>query len=165
MGVAGQPPLVAERLRERLAERDAGVFNRMMIVDMAIALGADGHIDERMASQLIEHVVEKADAGRNVGRARSVEVDGDLDARLLGFACDRALAHDDLSLGEFGLIASRGALGHLPRRRKRRRVRNGEGFHAGRIDSQIGHKEIKTGRKEMKAYPQGNENQAQGNES
>jgi hypothetical protein len=102
-----------------------------------------------MARQLVEHVIEEADPGRNVGRARSVEVDGDLDARLLGFACDRALAHDNSSLGEFGLIASPGALGHLPRRRTRR-VWRGVGLSRRRIDSQTGRKEMKARRKETK---------------
>src|ERR1700733_8273621 len=39
MGVTGQTLLVAKRLGERLAERDANILDCMMIVDMAIALG------------------------------------------------------------------------------------------------------------------------------
>ena len=96
VSVAGQSPLVAERLGQRLAERDACVLDRMMIVDMAVALGPNGDVDERMTRELIEHMIEKADAGLDVGDAGPIEVEADLDARLLGFACNRALAHDDL---------------------------------------------------------------------
>ena len=42
VGVAGHAAFVAERFRERLAEGDADVLNRMMIVDVAVALGANG---------------------------------------------------------------------------------------------------------------------------
>ena len=48
-----------------------------------------------MTRKLIEHMVEKADAGRDVGEARPVQIEADLDGRLLGLACDRALAHGD----------------------------------------------------------------------
>ncbi len=115
VGVAGQAPLVAERLRERLAERDAHVLDRMMIVDVAVALGANFDVDKGMTRQLIEHMIEKADAGRNIGKTRSVEIEADLDARFFGLACDCALAHGDfkaLSCVARGVIARRAALGH-----------------------------------------------------
>ena len=80
--------------RERLAERDADVLDGVVVVDMPIALGADGHVDEGMARELIEHVVEKADAGRNVRLARTVEIDRDLDRGLVGLARNDAFAHD-----------------------------------------------------------------------
>src|SRR5208283_2004686 len=82
-----------ERLGKRLADGDADVLDRVVIVDVAVACGANGEVDQGMTRELIEHMIEEADAGRDVGRARSVEVDADLDARLLGFAYDRALAH------------------------------------------------------------------------
>src|SRR6185312_10653275 len=65
------------------------------------------------ARQLIEHVIEKPDAGLDVGDTRPIEVEADLDARLPGLACDRALAHDGLEASDFGrVIASRVALRH-----------------------------------------------------
>src|ERR1700733_12060029 len=93
--VAGQASLVAQRFRQRLPERDAHVLDRMMIVDVAVALGANGDVDKGMTRQLIEHMIEKADAGCNIGKARPIEVEADFDARLLGLACDCALAHGD----------------------------------------------------------------------
>jgi hypothetical protein len=40
-------------------------------------------------------MIKKAHASRDIGKARPIEVEADLDARLLGFACDCALAHGD----------------------------------------------------------------------
>src|SRR5581483_8170021 len=54
MGVAGDAALVAERLGEGLAERDADVLDRVVLVDMQVALGANGQIYERMARDLVE---------------------------------------------------------------------------------------------------------------
>ena len=57
MPVAREPLLVAKRLRDRLAERDPDVFNRVVGVDVQIAVGAHREIDHGMARELIEHVV------------------------------------------------------------------------------------------------------------
>src|SRR5947207_3412240 len=83
---------VAERLLDRLAERDANVLGGVVVVDMQIALGLHRNVDTRVPRQEIEHVVEEADAGRDVGDALAVEIDRDLDVGLLGGALDRALA-------------------------------------------------------------------------
>src|SRR6202453_4630992 len=45
IGVAGQAALVAERLRQCLADRDSHILDRVVIVDMAVALGPNFHID------------------------------------------------------------------------------------------------------------------------
>jgi hypothetical protein len=68
----------------------------MMIVDVAIALGSNFHVDKGMARQLIEHMIEETNPGCNIGKARPIEVEADLDARLIRLACDCALAHGDL---------------------------------------------------------------------
>ena len=41
VGVAGQAALVAERLGKRLADGDADVLDRVVIVDVAVAFGAN----------------------------------------------------------------------------------------------------------------------------
>src|SRR5260370_14688913 len=56
IGIAGEPSLVAERFAERLAEGDADVLDRVMIVDVTVALGADDEINEGMARELVEHM-------------------------------------------------------------------------------------------------------------
>ena len=95
VGVAGQSPLVAKRFHERLPERDPCVLDRMMIVDVAVSLGPNRDIDKGMTRQLVEHMIEKADARGDVGKPRSIEIKADLNARLVGLAYDCALAHGD----------------------------------------------------------------------
>src|SRR5437879_12638657 len=65
-----------------------------MVIDMQIAVRLDRDVDAGMPGQEIEHVVEEADAGRNVGHARAIEVDGNLDVGLLGLALDGGAAHE-----------------------------------------------------------------------
>ncbi len=62
---------------------------------MEIAIRLDRDVDAGMAGQQIEHVVEKADAGRDIGHAGAVEVHGDLDVGFLGLALDRRRAHEE----------------------------------------------------------------------
>ena len=66
------------------------------IVDVQVALGLDREVDQAVAGDLVEHVVEEADAGGDLGRAGAVEVDVDLDRGLLGLALDRGAAHRKL---------------------------------------------------------------------
>ena len=93
IGVAGDAFHVAERLLDRLPERDTDVLGGMVVVDVQVALGLDGEIDAGMARQKLEHVVEKADAGRDRASPAAVDVDHDLDIGFLGGAIDRPFAH------------------------------------------------------------------------
>src|SRR5271168_4148394 len=97
VGPAGDAALLAERLAQGLAERDSDVLDRMVIVDVQVALRANVHVDQRMARQLIQHMIEETDAGRDFRRARTVEVDFDLDRSLVGLARNGALTHGWLS--------------------------------------------------------------------
>src|ERR1700754_3583744 len=63
------------------------------MVDMQIAIRLHRDVDAGMPGQEIEHMVEEADAGCDMGHARSVEVDRNLDVGLLGLALDRRAAH------------------------------------------------------------------------
>ena len=92
-GIARDALHVAERLLHRLPERDADVFGGVVMVDVQIALRLHGDVDARMARQQVEHVVEEADAGRDIGRAGAVEVHLDVDVGFLGLPFDRARAH------------------------------------------------------------------------
>ncbi len=96
IAVAADAALVAQRLRHRLADRDAGVLHRMMLVDMQIALRADVKVDQRVAGELLQHVIEEADAGFHLIQAGAVEIDGDGDVRLAGGAGDGRGAHGAL---------------------------------------------------------------------
>ena len=78
---------------KRLAEDDADVLGGVVLVDMEVALGLDGEVDEAVAGDLLEHVVEEADAGRDLGTAGAVEVDADRDVGLLGLALHVRATH------------------------------------------------------------------------
>jgi hypothetical protein len=67
----------------------------VVVIDVAIALGANFDIHEGVTGQLIEHMIKKAHASRDIGETRPIEVEADLDVCLLSFACDCALAHGD----------------------------------------------------------------------
>ena len=96
IGVAHDAAHVAERLLHRLAEHDAGVFGGVVLVDVQVALGLQLDVDPGVARQELEHVVEEADAGRDLGAAGAVEVQLDGDLGLLGGAGDLARAHREL---------------------------------------------------------------------
>ena len=50
-------------LRDRLAERDAGILGGVMESMWRSPLAFTLDVDQRMARQLLQHVVEEADAG------------------------------------------------------------------------------------------------------
>jgi hypothetical protein len=82
-GEATDAGFVAERFAERLTERDGDVLDGVVGVDVEVAHGLDGQVEATVAAELVEHVVVERDARRAVGLARAVEIDGDLDGRLL----------------------------------------------------------------------------------
>ena len=61
------PRAVAERLRHRLADDVAGVLGGVVEVDVQVALGLQRDVDQAVPGELLEHVVEKADPGRDLG--------------------------------------------------------------------------------------------------
>ena len=66
-------------------------------IDMQIALGLDLEVDQRMPRELLEHVVQEADAGFDVVAAGAVEIDGSQGFRGLAasFALDAARCRFD----------------------------------------------------------------------
>lgn len=93
MAVAADALPVADRFRDGLAERDADVLDRMVIVDVRVPMRFDVEIDETMARDLVEHMVEKRDARRKLLPAGAVEVDLHTDLRFAGVANDLRHAH------------------------------------------------------------------------
>ena len=55
--------LVAERAGNGLADCDRAVFGRVVLIDVEIALDVAGDVDQRVAAELLDHVIEKADPG------------------------------------------------------------------------------------------------------
>ena len=91
--VAGDATLVAQRLRQRLAERDRTVLGGVMLIDMEIALDLHRHVDQRMARKLFDHVIEEADAGFHRIASSAIEIDRHMDGGFRGVAFDSACAH------------------------------------------------------------------------
>ena len=88
---------IAERLRQRLAERNAGILHGVVIIDMQVAHGAHGHVDQRMTRELIKHVIEEANAGLHLMFAGAVQIHGDGNGGLVRLAADlsRARGHGE----------------------------------------------------------------------
>ena len=55
--------LVAQRLRERLAEHDRGVLDGVVALDLDVAHGLHGQVEAGVGAQRGEHVVEERHAG------------------------------------------------------------------------------------------------------
>ena len=98
MAVAAYALLVTDGLSESLSQRDANIFDRVMGIDMQIALGGDTDIHHAMACDLVQHVVEKAQAAIQLGNARAIKVDGSGNLGFQGIAFDFCYAHGDILL-------------------------------------------------------------------
>src|SRR6266478_3560900 len=91
--IALDPGALAQCLRHRLADDIAGVLGGMVKIDVQIALGVQRDVDEAVLGQLLEHVVEKTDPGRDLRGTAAVEIDPALDPRLFRVALDRRDPH------------------------------------------------------------------------
>ena len=83
---------VAQRLVERLAQRDAGVLDRVVLVDVQIALAAHLQRQRGMLGERLEHVVEERNPGIGLSLAVAVEVEGDPQVGLLRLPLHGAVA-------------------------------------------------------------------------
>src|SRR5439155_27141316 len=88
VAIAPNARLVAKCLLDRSAERDADILDRVMRVDVQVAVRANVEIDQAVAPDLIEHVIEKRHAGGERRMSAAVQVDVDGDRRLGGLALD-----------------------------------------------------------------------------
>ncbi|GIW08344.1 MAG: hypothetical protein KatS3mg060_3149 [Dehalococcoidia bacterium] len=77
---------IADGLQQRLAEDNGHVFDRVMLVDMQVARGMDGEVESAVACEVCQHMIEKADARRDIGPTAAVEVEPDVDGGLGGDA-------------------------------------------------------------------------------
>ena len=77
------PAPSSHRFSEGAAEADAGVLDEVMPAGFEVAFGLEGYVNESVAAELGDEVVEHAVAGFDVGIAIAVQVDSEGD---LGFA-------------------------------------------------------------------------------
>ena len=71
---AGDSRPLAERLIDRRAEGQGAILGGVMIVDMEVALAAQGEVEAGVLGQGGQQVVEETDAGGDLGDAGAVEV-------------------------------------------------------------------------------------------
>ena len=88
VAVAADSLLVADRLADGLTDADAGVFNRVMLIDVQVALHVDLKVEATVPREQLQHVIEEADAGRTGEVAGAVEVEFKLDLRFGRVAFD-----------------------------------------------------------------------------
>src|SRR6185436_14157772 len=81
--VALYAALVAERLLERLPERQRDILDGVVLVDVQIARALHVELEAAVLAELLEHVVEEAEARLRMRIGRAVEIDGDADIGLL----------------------------------------------------------------------------------
>jgi len=66
--------LVAQRLGNRLPQRNRRILCRMVLIDMEIACHLHRHINQRMARKLLHHMIEKANPCGNLIGSRAIQI-------------------------------------------------------------------------------------------
>ena len=96
MSVAAHSALGAKRFRESLTEGDTDILDGVMGVDVQIAGGLDLDIEHSVPRDLVQHVLQKRQAGIKRGVALTVKVYEHPDLRLkrIPADCGLALRHD-----------------------------------------------------------------------
>ena len=84
----GDPAFLADRIGQRLAEHDADILDRMVCIDMQIALGLHIEVEQPMPGECRQHMVEESYPGVDVGFTRTVEVEADENIGLGGFTAE-----------------------------------------------------------------------------
>jgi hypothetical protein len=80
---------VADGFQHGFAEGDAGVFHGMVLIDIQVAIRLQREIECAVTRDEIEHVIEKANASGDAGRAFAVEIQTEVNVSLVGFAMNR----------------------------------------------------------------------------
>src|SRR5207248_7088210 len=91
-------------LTQHVAQRDADILHGVVGVDVEVALRLDREVEAAVLTNLANHVVEEREAGGDGHHARPVEVEVDVDRRLLGVPRHRGAttgAHDNTSSSAF----------------------------------------------------------------
>ena len=92
--IAADSLAVAQGLGDRLTQGNAGIFHGVMIVNVQVAFGFQCHVDQRMAGQLLQHMVEETYSRSDFICAFAVEVDFACDFSFCGFAADFGGSHE-----------------------------------------------------------------------
>jgi hypothetical protein len=95
VSVAPYAALVTERFRHRLTKRNTNILDCMMRINVQITLGLYRQVDQPMACNLIQHVLEERQARFELGGARAIEINRYGNLGLFGAAryLSRSLNH------------------------------------------------------------------------
>ncbi len=91
--VAGQPLLVAPGRSQRLTERDTDIFDGMVRINVQITFRLNIQINQAMSGNLIQHVVEKGNAGGEIALTGTIKIETHGNLRLQRIASDFSLPH------------------------------------------------------------------------
>src|SRR5690625_7191096 len=75
--------VIVNHLTNRTAQGNCGVFNRVVLIYLEVTIAGQLDIDQPVTGDLIQHVVEEVEPGRDVALARSVQIHPRSDFSLL----------------------------------------------------------------------------------
>jgi len=84
--IAENADFVAEGLVEGGAQDQRDVFDGVVVINVGVALGGQGEVDQGVLGEVGEHVVEEGDAGGDGGLAGAIKVEVEGDVGFGGFA-------------------------------------------------------------------------------
>ena len=87
------PRLSPSACRKAAPKCERAVLNGMVLVDLQIALADELEREAAVTGDLLQHVVEEAEAGRDVDGTLAIQVDVDRDVGFLRLADDMRSAH------------------------------------------------------------------------
>jgi hypothetical protein len=77
MAVTQGSPFIAHGTGQRLPQGDAHIFDCMVAVNVQVAAAFHAQVDQAVACNLLQHVIEEADTGIEFGLAAAIEIDGE----------------------------------------------------------------------------------------
>ena len=93
VAIAADAGAIAQGALQGLAEHNAHVLDRVVVVNLRVAAGLDVQIEQAVHGHVGQHVVEEGHAGGDAGPALPIELQGQRDCCLSCCAFDRRGAH------------------------------------------------------------------------
>ena len=89
---------IAERPRDGLAERDAEIFHRVMLIHVEVAVGLHAQVECAVPREQLQHVIEETDAGADLIPSLAVEREPQHDVCFRRSTIDQGAAHKASSM-------------------------------------------------------------------
>src|SRR6056297_493342 len=84
--IAADAGAIAKRTMQGLTKGECAVLDRVVLVDVQVTGAIEFQAEAAVSGNLLEHVIEESDAGRDRDRLRGIQIDFDLDPGLVGTA-------------------------------------------------------------------------------